>query len=106
MRYVKKTFQNQNIHIDEDEYESCRFQDCRIIFTGKGPARFANCKFDECQWVFDDAAEETIQYLAALYTGLGAGGRALVEAIFQGIREGGVGHGTLVPGPSAAALRR
>jgi|SRR5689334_2185108 hypothetical protein len=106
MRYVNQQFRDENIHIDEDEYQFCRFQNCRIIFSGNGPARFSNCKFDECQWVFDGAAEETIQYLAALYSGLGAGGRALVEGVFQGIREGGVGHGTLIPGPPTEALRR
>jgi hypothetical protein len=106
MRFIREVFRDETIEIDEDEYQQCRFVNCRIVFSGKGPARFSDCKFDECQWVFDGAAEETIQYLAALYTGVGEGGRMLVEAIFNSIRQGGVGHGALQREPPAAALRR
>ena len=70
MRFDQKLITDENIHIDEDEFTNCTFVNCRIIFTGKGPTRFTNCRFDECQWVFDGPAENTIQYLAALYTGL------------------------------------
>lgn len=106
MRYDQKLITDENIRIDEDEFTNCWFKNCRIIFTGKGPARFSNCKFDECQWVFDDAAEETIQYMAKLYTDLGLGGQALVEGIFDSIRQGGIGYGTLMPGPPKELLRR
>jgi hypothetical protein len=106
MKYDKQFITDENIRIDENEYTNSVFRNCRIIFTGKGPARFSNCQFEECQWVFDDAAEETIQYLAALYTGLDPGGKDLVEGIFDSIRRGGVGHGSLMPGPSKELLRR
>jgi hypothetical protein len=106
MKYDQKLFTDEDIRIDENVYTSCIFRNCRIIFTGKGPAQFSNCKFDQCQWVFDDAAEQTIQYLAALYTGLGPGGEDLVEGIFDSIRQGGVGHGAIVPGTPKELLRR
>lgn len=106
MRYDHKLFTDEDIRIDEDEFTNCEFVNCRIIFTGKGPASFSNCKFDQCQWVFDGPAEDTIQYLAALYTGLGPGGQDLVEGIFDSIRKGGVGHGALIPGPPKEILRR
>jgi hypothetical protein len=105
MKYENSLITDENIRIDEDEFVNCLFKKCRIIFTGKGPALFTNCRFDECQWVFDDAAEETLQYLATLYQ-LGPGGESLVDGIFDSIRQGGVGHGTLIPGPSKELLRR
>ena len=104
MRYVNKHFTDETVRIDVDEFENCRFTECRIVFTGAGPAKFANCIFDQCQWVFDGPAENTIQYFAALYNGLGPGGKELIEGIFDSIRKGGVGHGALLPSP-APALR-
>lgn len=88
---------DKNVLVDENHYIDCRFTRCRIIFTGKGPVRFDRCTFEECDWVFDDAAEETIQYLAAIYNGMGASGRDMVEGIFDSIRRGGTGHGILRP---------
>lgn len=98
-------FTDEDIHIDEARYVDCVFRNCRIIFTGKPLPGFENCSFDSCQWVFDGPAENTIQYFAALYTGLGPGGRELMEGIFDSIRRGGVGHGALVSGIPEPMLR-
>lgn len=106
MQYDHKRFINENVRIDENEYTDCTFVNCRVIFSGKGPTRFTNCKFDQCTWVFDGPAEETIQYLAALYSGLGPGGQDLIEAVFDSIRQGGVSTGELVSGSSAELSRR
>jgi hypothetical protein len=106
MRIENKQISDENVHVDSNEYIYCLFIRCRIIFTGKGPVRFERCTFDACDWVFDAAAEETIQYLAALYAGLGPGGRDLVEGLFDSIRQGGTGHGTLRPSTPEELVRR
>lgn len=101
-----KQISDENVYVDQNEYVHCLFIRCRIIFTGRGPARFERCTFDQCDWVFDGAAEETIQYLAALYNGLGSGGQDMVEGIFDSIRQGGTGHGILQASTRAELLRR
>ena len=72
-------FTDEDVHIDEAQFFNCTFIACRIIYTGKPLPGFNNCTFDRCQWVFDGAAENTIQYFAALYTGLGPGRREIIE---------------------------
>ncbi len=105
MNYDGKTFTDVTIRIDEDVFTNSKFVRCRIVFTGVRPARFENCVFDRCEWVFDGPAENTIQYLAAMYNGLGTGGRELVEGLFDSIRKGGVGHGILVPTTESVVQR-
>ncbi len=90
-----RVFVNQDVVVDDVLYQRCQFRRCRIVFRGTGRANFDGCLFDECEWVFDDAAENTLEYLAYMYSGLDAGGRALVDGIFERIRRGGVGHGNL-----------
>ena len=104
---VKKDliFTDEDVHIDEAKFINCIFRSSRIIYAGKPLPGFTNCSFDSCQWVFDGPAENTIQYFAALYTGLGPGGKELVEGVFDSIRQGGVGHGALVQGIPEPVLR-
>ena len=106
MRVENKLITDENVFVDQNEYINCVFERCRIIFTGKGPARFSGCRFILCEWVFDGAAEETIQYLAALYNGMGTGGADLVEGVFESIRKGGAVPETLEPISREELLRR
>jgi hypothetical protein len=100
MRYENLHFTDETVEVDGNEYQNCRFTESRIVYSGGAVPRFANCVFDRCQWVFDEAAENTIQYFALLYNGLGAGGQELIEGVFDSIRKGGVGYGTLLPTPA------
>ncbi len=105
MRYVGQTFNDEAIDVDGKRFERCTFNRCKIIFNGQAATAFDRCTFNQCQWVFDKGAEQTLQYLSALYTGLDQGGKDMVEAIFDSIRQGGVGHGALEDLP-VPAIRR
>jgi hypothetical protein len=100
MRYDNLHFTDETVQVDGNAYHDCRFTVSRIVYEGGPIPEFVNCVFDRCQWVFDGPAENTIQYFALLYTALGPGGRELIENIFESIRKGGVGHGTLLPTPA------
>ena len=105
MRYEGKRFTNQIVEVDNNQFVDCMFIKCGLRFTGAGVVGYQDCVFDECEWIFDGPAENTIQYLAAMYNGLGSGGRDIVEGIFDSIRRGGVGHGILVHTPSPVSHR-
>lgn len=105
MRYENLHFKDETVKVDGNEYQNCVFTESRVVFTGGIPPRFTGCVFDRCQWVFDEAAENTIQYFAALYSGLGQGGRELIEGLFDSIRHESVGHGTRMSGSTEPALR-
>src|SRR5215218_1853227 len=96
---------DENVVVDGKTFNNCRFVECRILYKGGKVPEFTNCAFESCQWVFDGPAENTIQYFALLYTGLGLGGREIIEGIFDSIRQGGVGHGILEDIPIPASRR-
>jgi hypothetical protein len=100
MVYENLLITDEDVEVDKQIFRNCRFVESRIIYRGGKVPEFTNCAFESCQWVFDGPAEDTIQYFALLYSGLGLGGQELVEGIFDSIRQGGVGHGTLLPAPA------
>ncbi len=93
MRYVEQIFNDESIDVDGNRYYQCIFNRCKIIFSGQAGAAFDCCTFNQCNWVFAKGAEQTIQYLAALYSGLAPAGQQIVEALFDSIRQGGAGNG-------------
>jgi hypothetical protein len=100
MVYENLLITDENVKVDGKTFRNCRFVNCRIIYAGGKVPEFTDCVFESCQWVFDGPAENTIQYFALLSNGLGLGGRELIEGVFDSIRQGGVGHGTLVQTPA------
>jgi hypothetical protein len=44
------------------------------------------CRFDDCSFHLDGAASRTIQFLNAIYHGMGPAGAQLVEQTFNQIR--------------------
>lgn len=91
LRVVKgKTFQNQRVIMRGSRYEDCTFILCHMVYDGEGLFSFDNCTFVECNWSFEGAAENTLEFLAALYVGLGYEGQQLVESVFASIRTGKV----------------
>ncbi|MFT4039246.1 MAG: hypothetical protein QM692_13755 [Thermomicrobiales bacterium] len=100
MRYDALLFTDESVTVDGNAFHDCQFRESRLIYNGGEPPVFTNCLFERCEWVFDGPAENTIQYFAGLYTGLGDGGRHMIETIFDSIREGGVGQGALAHTPA------
>jgi hypothetical protein len=100
MRYENLIFTDETVPVDGNTYFACHFVDSRLLYEGGEVPIFERCVFERCQWAFEGPAENTIQYFALMYTKLGPGGREIIEGIFDSIRRGGVGHGTLQPTPA------
>ncbi|MBA3321457.1 MAG: hypothetical protein H0T45_08445 [Pyrinomonadaceae bacterium] len=83
MRHEGKRFSNQEIHIDSAEYEGCRFENCRLIYSG-GILRLKNIVFTDVLWIFDGAAANTVQSMTLMYKFDGVG-KQIVEEIFSTI---------------------
>ncbi len=47
---------------------------------------FEDCRFDDCEWKFDDAAGRTLAFLKVIW---GAGGKAPVQQMIKEITGGG-----------------
>jgi len=97
-------FDNRRVPIDGIRFEDCTFTRTKLIYRGEAPVEFSGCTFDSCTWVFEGAANETLQFLSTLGLGLGADGQNLVTAIFESVREGTFGERlTTIPAIADAA---
>lgn len=88
MRIEDKTFEDQPVRLDGNEYIKCVFRRCELQFGGTGAVSMVECAFDRCSWSFTGPAALTVQFMMALYHGAGEGGRDLIERTFEDIRRG------------------
>ena len=86
MRFIEQTFTNARIVLDYNEFERCTFITCTLVYNGNGGVGLVNSNIDNCQWVFEGPAGNTIQFMHGIYVAMGAGGRELMEATFESIR--------------------
>lgn len=105
METVKdQSFDNRRIPIDGVRFVDCTSTPTKLIYRGEAPVEISGCTFDSCTWVFEGAANETLQFLSTLSHRLGADGQNLVSAIFESVQEGTFGERlTTIPAIADAA---
>lgn len=82
-----QTFTNLRISLDGSIFKGCKFEGCILVFSGVLPISLENNSFDPaCRWEFRGPARETLMFMNALYR---AGGKDLIEGLFNGIRSEG-----------------
>ena len=77
-------FNHETVPLDGESFEACEFRACRMVYAGGEPPSFLGCKFDACEWKFEDAAARTLAHLKIVWN---AGGKAQVQAIIRTITE-------------------
>ena len=75
-------FSHETIALDGGRFSHCEFRDCRMTFRGGEPPSFDDCRFDDCDWRFEDAAANTLAHLKVVWA---AGGKAPVQAMIKTI---------------------
>lgn len=83
MKSESTTFSNQPVDLDDNEFISCRFEKCNLVYRGGKPPSLVNCSFGEFRISFEGAAADTLSFITALYHG---GFKAVIEATFDNIR--------------------
>ncbi|CAN1552501.1 hypothetical protein MCEMIH16_02237 [Caulobacteraceae bacterium] len=79
-------FNLETVPLDDEVFADCEFRECRMVYSGGKPPVFDNCRFDACDWRFDDAAARTLAHLKVIWA---AGGKAQVQAMIKEITGGG-----------------
>jgi len=79
-------FNHETVVLDGEHFSDCEFQTCRLTYSGGELPTFESCRFDDCEWKFDDAATRTLSFLKIVW---GVGGKAPVQAMIKEITGGG-----------------
>jgi hypothetical protein len=80
---VKKV--NETVVLDDHEFISCEFQNCKMIYRGGEIPKLQHCHFVHCTWHLEEAAKRTVLFLRSVYHS-GPGGKDLVEETLKHIR--------------------
>ncbi len=75
-------FNHERVALDGERFSDCEFRDCRMIYRGGVPPHFDDCRFAGCEWVFDDAAADTLAHLKTVWA---VGAKAPVQALIKTI---------------------
>jgi hypothetical protein len=77
-------FNHETVALDGESFSDCEFRDCRLVYSGGPLPSFEGCRFDDCEWKFEDAAARTLAHLKLVW---GAGGKAQIQALIKAITE-------------------
>jgi hypothetical protein len=80
-----KTFENENVILDGNEYVGCTFSNCELVYGASGDVRIVKSKTLDCHWTFIGAAAKTMRFLGGMYQ-LGPDMQRLVDQSFEFIR--------------------
>lgn len=75
-------FNHETVVLDGGRYADCEFRGCRMIYRGGDLPQFEACRFENCDWKFEDAAAHTLALMRLIWTG---GGKAPVQAMIKEI---------------------
>jgi hypothetical protein len=82
MSTTSVVYSHETVSLDGQVFSDCEFLKSRLIYAGGEPPIFEHCRFQDCEWRFDDAAGRTLAYLKNLW---GAGEKASVQAAIKEI---------------------
>jgi hypothetical protein len=89
MEFRDKDFNGEEVTLDDNTFTGCTFRNCTVIYRGSSKLHVSGNRFlENVKWKLDGPAAATVQFLAAVYNGMGEGGRDLVENTFKQIRGG------------------
>lgn len=82
---LEQRFSGEQVVIDGKHFEDCSFDTCTLVYQGGVPPNFVRCEFAAPRFVFEEAAQSTIQLMSAIYNGID---ERIIEKTFDEIRKG------------------
>jgi hypothetical protein len=83
--YQDRTFTNETVVLDGNDYRNCTFTDCVIVFRATAVVSMNGVTTNNCRWTFEGAAELTVKFMTALYQG---GFSEMIDMTIDNIRRG------------------
>ena len=78
-------FSGERVILDGKHFENCSFDTCQLVYRGGTPPNFVRCDFAAPRFVFQEAAQNTVQLMSAIYNGID---ERIIEKTFDEIRSG------------------
>ncbi|MCS3703525.1 hypothetical protein [Salinibacter ruber] len=75
---------SERISIDGTHFEDCSFEACTLAYRGGVPPSLVQCDFAAPRFVFEEATQDTVQLVSAIYSGIG---ERIIEKTFDEIRK-------------------
>jgi hypothetical protein len=79
-------YNHETVALDGETFSDCEFRDSRLVYSGGKNPVFSGCRFDTCEWKYDDAAARTLEQLKLVW---GLGGKTSVQALIKEITGSG-----------------
>lgn len=79
-------FNQETVALDGEHFSDCEFQTCRLVYSGGSAPTFNHCRFNDCEWKFDDAGARTLAHLKLIWN---LGGKGPVQALIKEITGSG-----------------
>ncbi len=76
----------KQITLDGNRFVDCEISNCVLVYKGGVLPVLRDCQINDCQWNFSDQAANTLQFMAAMYNGMGMGGMEIVDQTIINIR--------------------
>lgn len=76
------SYNHQTVTLDGESFSNCEFAACRLVYSGGPLPEFDGCRFDACEWKFEDAAALTLSYLKLMWN---VGAKAAVQTTIKDI---------------------
>lgn len=76
------SYNHQTVVLDGETFSDCEFAECRLVYAGGEAPKFDNCRFDGCDWKFEDGAAQTLSFLKLMWN---VGAKAQVQATIKEI---------------------
>lgn len=77
-------FHGTQIIVDGKHFEDCEFDTCTFVYRGGIAPNFVRCEFASPHFVFEEAAQRTMQFMSAIYNGIDP---RIIEMTFDEIRK-------------------
>jgi hypothetical protein len=75
-------FSHETVRLDGQAFANCEFSGCRMVYAGGEVPEFSDCRFQDCEWKFDEAASQTLSYLRLMWN---VGAKSAVQATIKDI---------------------
>ncbi|WP_269714683.1 hypothetical protein [Caulobacter sp. NIBR2454] len=60
-------FNHQTVQLDGETFSDCEFAASRLVYSGGELPIFDNCRFDGCEWKYEEASARTLSYLKLMW---------------------------------------